>query len=71
MAAALALPLAGCGGLPVALSALGGALSIAKNGFELDVSVRQLVAVRKDPAALTCPPAAPLPVPPNLSLDGN
>lgn len=45
---ALSLPLlgAGCAALPMALSAAGGAVSLAHNVLDLDTSLRQLIAVK-------------------------
>ena len=45
-AAALLLALNGCAGVPMALSAAAGALTVAKDVFDLDVSIRQLGAVK-------------------------
>jgi hypothetical protein len=64
----LALPLAlgGCGGLPMALSSAAGALTVAKDVFDLDVSVHQATPGKVPLAqALRPPPAVSGPVVPN------
>jgi hypothetical protein len=55
----LPLLLGGCGGLPMALSAAAGALTVAKDVFDLDVSIHQAtpgkVPLARAPAAIFGP----------------
>lgn len=52
----LAAMLSGCAAAPLVLSAVGGGLIVAKDVFDLDVSVRNLIKVKQGANGPICIP---------------